>query len=118
MKPVRRQRLVNGGNGVQLHGACCRCKQIRKLTAIVMLPRKCPTSGQGWGCVVCHLETDGALAVLCRHCGIAWNGRMESLLLACKGQVGDTGRVPISQLRGDYRHDLTQHPEALPGFVD
>jgi hypothetical protein len=50
-------------------GPCCGC-EVTTLGAcnIVMLDKKAPVAGAGWGCLVCELPHDGAVAVLCDAC--------------------------------------------------
>ncbi len=50
-------------------GACCACLCVgASVRNLVMLPVRAPVPGTGWGCVVCGLPNDGALAVVCDLC--------------------------------------------------
>jgi hypothetical protein len=85
-------------------GLCCACA-IKAATGILMLQRRAPTSGKGWGCVVCHLPLDGAVAVLCDDC------KPDAVRFVCDGYPKD-GRVPIETLTDEvFDHDPAQHPE-------
>lgn len=74
---------------------------------LVMLPWRGPQPGKGWGCVVCDLPCDGAVAIWCSACAEA----SEPIREACAGYAGEPGRVPIEQLTEPYEHDLTKHAE-------
>ena len=49
-------------------GPCCRCGKTLDVVNVMMLNRRAPIAGTGWGCVVCGLAADGAVAVLCNDC--------------------------------------------------
>lgn len=50
-------------------GPCCACgtsgPSVRNIIALAL---KAPQAGKGWGCVVCGLPSDGAIAVVCDRC--------------------------------------------------
>jgi len=94
-------------------GPCCVCESTIAVHSIVMLHQKAPIAGRGWGCVVCGLASDGALAVVCDRCA----DNLEPaepiemhLRFACRGYPAADGRVPIATLTGTHDHDLSQHP--------
>jgi hypothetical protein len=89
-------------------GPCCACSGSGARN-LMMLPWKAPMPGRGWGCVVCGLALDGALAVLCDPC-------VEidaEILYACAGYPASDGRIPIGALEreGRHEHDETKHLE-------
>jgi len=45
-------------------GPCCACEGFESVRNVLMLHVKMTVPGQGWGCLVCGLSFDGALAVL------------------------------------------------------
>lgn len=49
-------------------GPCCMCGGETDVTTIIMLDREAPEPGTGWGCVVCGLPNNGAVAVVCESC--------------------------------------------------
>ena len=53
-------------------GRCCACLEEgtegNPVRNLMMLDRLAPTPGTGWGCFVCGLPLDGAVAVLCERC--------------------------------------------------
>lgn len=81
-------------------GPCCTCLEHRiDVRNILMLPLRAPVPGTGWGCVVCHLPADGAVAVLCDACV------GEAPRYACDGYPKDGGRIPVGLLSGPFDHD-------------
>lgn len=70
-----------------------------------MLPKKAPEPGTGWGCVVCGLSADGAVAVVCDRC-------LESkkpIQSAIKGFAKSGQRVPVTSLVGEHKHNEQLH---------
>jgi len=99
------------GEGARL-GPCCVCESTIAVHTFIMLPKKTPTPGRGWGCVVCGLPSDGAIAVICDACARAFESvSAPPLHFACRGYPGVDGRVPIDTLAGVHEHDLSQHVE-------
>lgn len=87
-------------------GTCCFCGKGSSVRNILMLDRKGPIPGRGWGCVVCGLPMDGAIAVMCDECV----ERGNSPLFACKGYVANNLRVPVALLTDRFEHDMSRHP--------
>lgn len=87
-------------------GACCACGQggptVRN---IMMLDFRAPVSGTGWGCIVCDLPSDGAIAVLCDACAES-NAAIRDV---CVGQPGDNVRAEIKTVQQPFGHDLSRH---------
>lgn len=75
-------------------GSCCNCGRADGVTNIVMLNRRAPTPGKGWGCVVCNLPSDGAVAVLCDVCFTIG----EYPKTVCTGYATEPGRTPYDDL--------------------
>jgi len=73
-------------------GPCCNCGSQEHVHNIVMLPRLAPVPGKGWGCAVCGLAMDGAVAVLCDRCV----GDEPSAV--CVGYPSAGQRMPIAEL--------------------
>lgn len=97
-------------------GPCCICsKRGEDVRNLIMLDEKAPVPGTGWGCVVCDLPQDGALAVLCDECWRRFDAGEVELLYACKGYAGEGERIAIEALEGQHRHDRSRHPEAGMG---
>lgn len=96
-------------------GVCCACRT-RPAIGLVMLAVRAPVPGTGWGCVVCGLPQDGAVAVLCEDCGE--NEHME-ILDVCSGYPKDNVRVLRVTCATPFVHIRQRHLELevnLDGF--
>lgn len=81
---------------------CCSCGGAEGVRNVMMMNRRAPQPGKGWGCVVCHLPADGAVAVLCDDCV---NGE-KIIKFVCAGYATEDGRVPWDALAPDhFDHD-------------
>jgi hypothetical protein len=90
-------------------GICCDC-QAAPAVAIAMLARRAPVAGTGWGCVVCDLPSDGAVAVFCKACGDARETDDKPLRFVCIGYPNENRRLPYDELApGDFNHDAAKH---------
>lgn len=94
-------------------GTCCVCANRRLVRTIVMLNGRCPIPGRGWGCLVCNLPADGALAVVCDYCADDYFDGFAALRWFCTGHPGPDGRTEIRELRGIFRHEPHNHPGEL-----
>lgn len=66
----------------------------------MMLDRLAPIPGTGWGCVVCNLPLNGAIAMLCDKC-VGFQP-----LFICRGEVTSGERCPIDELPQEkFGHD-------------
>ena len=90
-------------------GSCCICGTHKKVRNIILLNRKCIVRGHGWGCCVCNLPRDGAVAVLCDTCMKLFEEGRAKIKLACKGYPMDEGRVPIESLTEVHEHNTKIH---------
>jgi hypothetical protein len=92
-------------------GTCCGCGTAEGVRTVACLDFKAPMPGRGWGCVVCDLAADGALAVLCDACAAqAERDGLEAVLqFACRGYPAKDGRVPYCELAGNHEHDISKH---------
>lgn len=90
-------------------GSCCTCGTTVGVVNFMMLPYRGPTPGKGWGCVVCGLPADGAVAVLCDTC--VESGRPIKFI--CTGYPNKDGRTPTDDtgVLTPFDHDMTKHPE-------
>jgi hypothetical protein len=90
-------------------GPCCGCGGDTAGTHnVIMLTVRNKVPGHGWGCVVCHLPPDGAVAVLCGAClDRAARGVEDVLRFACRGYPDTDGRAPIGEFTEPFTHDLS-----------
>lgn len=110
---TRRTRTGNGETGL---GPCCICQGEQGVRNVIMLHQKAPVAGHGWGCVVCHLPSDGAIAVLCDKCFELFQHGKAALRFACRGYPGKEGRVPAAELAGEHDHDHKVHEAEQNGY--
>ena len=89
-------------------GPCCCCGRSSVwVRNIVMLNKKTPVPGTGWGCVVCGLPADGASYACCDKC----LKQRKPPKWAIKGFAKKQGRIPIDELEGEHEHNITKHSE-------
>ena len=95
-------------------GSCCGCETTEAVHTIAMLPYRNKVPGHGWGCVVCHLPSDGAVAVLCDSCADAAHHRGIDAVLrfACRGYAAEDGRAPIEKFQEPFVHDTSVDHDA------
>jgi hypothetical protein len=87
-------------------GSCCCCGQSGPtVRSIIMLDKKSPVVGHGWGCVVCNLPADGACYVQCDAC---FDAKREPVF-ACRGYPAVDGRCPMEELTEPFIHDVAAH---------
>jgi len=95
-------------------GQCCMCCTEKNVRNVLMLGYKAPIPGHGWGCFVCKLPADGAVAVLCDRCFDKLRGCKEDvtkhLRFACRGYPDQEGRIPLAELLKNPKHE---HDKAL-----
>lgn len=99
-------------------GPCCICGGTRRVRNVIELDKKSPTAGRGWGCLVCGLPLDGAVAVVCDYCfeehtkkSTVPHSLVFALKFACKGYPATDGRVSFKELVGSHEHNLQFHTE-------
>jgi hypothetical protein len=93
-------------------GACCHCQrdvtEVGGLVNLVFLKRRAPVAGTGWGCCICGIPEDGAIAILCNECFQAG----KPILFVCEGLVLENKRTPIESLSEIvFDHNVHNHPE-------
>jgi hypothetical protein len=93
-------------------GPCCCCgRHDETVRNVVMMARRAPVPGYGWGCFQCGLPMDGAYYVACDDCADIGRPPVE----VCEGYPAEKKRIPFGQLGDDvFDHDMSKHPEA-PG---
>lgn len=95
-------------------GPCCACGGTDNVRNIIMLDVKASKPGTGWGCAICHLPSDGAMAVLCDEC----IKNKAEIRFACDGYLAGKQRIEISKLSGEHKHNLKyRHYEDQPSWL-
>ena|ERR1700678_357868 len=93
-------------------GQCCACgrtiNDVSDHANVICLPKRAPEPGTGWGCQICHLARDGAVAAVCDHC-LETNAQIQ---FAICGYPSGQQRIPIDRLEGEFAHDLSLHSNA------
>ncbi|MBE9050663.1 hypothetical protein IQ243_09595 [Nostocales cyanobacterium LEGE 11386] len=91
-------------------GMCCGCgctgETVRN---IITLEKKAPVPGTGWGCLVCGLPSDGAVAVVCDDCLALLQQHQDILTHAVHGYPTEKGRCDIASLTGEFKHKNILH---------
>lgn len=96
-------------------GTCCLCEGTANVRTILNVAKKAPTPGRGWGCLVCELPNDGAIAVLCDVCCEKVQAGAAPKF-ACQGYPATDGRVLFTELQGEHKHDRVRHAQLdIPG---
>ena len=87
-------------------GRCCAC-QMRGASVrnVLFLDVFAPVSGTGWGCSVCALPRDGAVAALCDACMAAGADVTEVV----NGSLTGGERMPYRECRGHFAHVMQCH---------
>ncbi len=87
-------------------GPCCACgENLQDVRNVVMLHHRAPVPFTGWGCVVCDLPADGAVAVLCDRC-LLTHAEIKD---ACHGYASEGRRVSLKSLTEPFDHDRSKH---------
>lgn len=104
--------MPDSGSGDHISlGPCCGCGcEGPEVRNIMMLDKIAPVPGTGWGCVVCGLPNDGAIAVTCDDCAGSEVNGFSHVRYVCAGYAGDGVRVPLAGLSpAPFRHDQSKH---------
>lgn len=87
-------------------GSCCACGKTETVRNLVSLPYLAPVPGTGWGCVICNLPADGAIAVLCDECV----EKSPEIIEVCYGYVAEKKRFSVKAIsERPFGHDLQKH---------
>lgn len=93
-------------------GTCCNCGTENDVNNLMALKFLAPVPGTGWGCVLCNMPANGAVAVLCDHCLELLPDGKHGILSVCVGYPGENKRLPIEQLdKTRFDHDMRYHPK-------
>lgn len=105
-------------NPVKTLGRCCACGYRFRVRTLMLLPYKGAIPGHGWGCKKCGLPMDGICLVLCDRCAAAVQAGTDIRELCpevCRGYPGTDGRMGWERIGPPHVHDMTKHPEEMPG---
>jgi hypothetical protein len=88
-------------------GSCCGCgSKENKIARVACLPYKTTEPGTGWGCKLCNLALDGAIAPMCEACMA--KGTLPKFF--CVGWPGDDVRKPVAELPNEkHEHSAFLH---------
>ncbi len=75
-----------------------------------MLPFHAAIPGTGWGCLLCELPANGAVAVICHDC----LRNLTPIRFAIDGHAEDKMRVPLTAIAGNgpFGHNHDKHVSA------
>jgi hypothetical protein len=89
-------------------GSCCACeREDESVRNVVALSVKAPMPNTGWGCMVCGLPLNGALAVVCDTC----MEEKRPIVWVIYGMALSGERVLRSTCTEPFEHNLQYHPE-------
>jgi len=88
-----------------IYGPCCCCLRLKEIRNLIMLPVRAPVAGTGWGCFVCGLPPDGAVAACCDECVAAG----APIRFACRDHPSKIARIPRDEPTEPFTHDLALH---------
>jgi hypothetical protein len=99
----------------QTLGRCCVCDKGGPLVRnVLMFKQVAPVRGTGWGCVVCGLKNDGAVAVVCDPCLAVMKADKLPVKFVCVGAPFRNERLATGDLKTPaFDHDLSKHPEVI-----
>lgn len=96
--------------------SCSWCGQTRVCRNIVLIDRLAPSPGKGWGCLICGLPEDGAIAVGCEEC-MADGAHERTPTWVCSGWAAPADGVAPERVRyadlpdGVFEHRMHFHEE-------
>lgn len=98
-------------------GDCCACGKPLdgndEHINLLSLKQRAPVPGTGWGCLVCNLPQDGAMAIVCDAC---LTNEVE-IKRVVYGRMTSGQRVPIGSLSQDV-FDHRPEPHAADRAYD
>lgn len=91
-------------------GSCCMCLKSESPTVrnFITVEKLAPVPGTGWGCAVCRLPSDGAVAVVCDEC-LPKLQAGEELKEVILGFPAYRERFPYTKLEGNFKHTQELH---------
>jgi hypothetical protein len=92
-------------------GRCCLCETYDGVANVLMLDYRAPKPGTGWGCVVCALPSDGAVAVVCdKYLELVEAG--ASPIFVCVDYASKDQRIAVADFtKVAFGHHAALHAE-------
>lgn len=89
---------------------CCACeKNFDSVGNIITLEKRTLQTPGGWGCFICGLPPEGAIAVICDDCAET----NAEIRFACLGDPAAKDLIQIGLLTEDFKHDLRFHLDEI-----
>jgi hypothetical protein len=76
---------------------CCWCGKDRICRNVVLIQRLAPVPGTGWGCLICGLPNDGAIAVGCDECMAGAD--LDTPVWVCSSWAGQVDGAAAERVR-------------------
>ena len=88
---------------------CCSCAELKKTVRnFLCVPALGPSPGKGWGCVVCDIPANGAVAILCDDCIAQGDPPIQFII---EGSAFEGKLIPwLPDQAIPFDHDLSKHP--------
>lgn len=103
------------------YGPCCACnRQDQTVRNFLLIEIKTPVPGTRWGCLICNLPADGAIAVVCDAC---LNAERTPISIAY-GYPEEKKRCFINASSEEFKHkdiphgDEDEAPVKMPDYYD
>jgi hypothetical protein len=88
-------------------GSCCSCGSTSHAANFLLLEHEAPVPGSGWGCAICKLPANGAIAVLCDTCLKQVNPVLTHVIF---GYPADKKRVSYDSVSNTcFKHTMELH---------
>jgi hypothetical protein len=104
---MKRSALLPGAAPARL-GKCCVCEREDPTVRNILALHFVAPAGRGWGCMICGLPLNGAIAVVCDDCLPTIQAGANPKFV-CVGYPSANERVPFSSLTEPFDHDMSKH---------
>jgi hypothetical protein len=94
------------------YGPCCACLKQKPTTRnLLMLPHRASVPGTGWGCIVCSLPPDGAVAIVCDDC-LQSQRELQNVIFGYPMEKQRVGYEAVSHTKFKHTQELHEREEA------
>jgi hypothetical protein len=94
------------------YGPCCACLKQKPTTRnLLMLPHRASVPGAGWGCIVCNLPPDGAVAIVCDDC-LQAGSDLQNVIFGYPMEKQRVGYEAVSHTKFKHTQELHEREEA------